>query len=96
MTIRPLGRQDLERLGKAAQVWFGQVTKLLNESPIVASLSGDTSHTVAPDPAAAPAGYSQVQVQQIVDLLVEVRAKQNVILDQQAAILTALAQPIGS
>lgn len=83
-------------MGKAAQMWTVEVTRLLNETPIVASLSGDTAHTVAPDPGAAPVVYDQAQIQQIVDLVIEVREKQNAALDILAQILTALAQPIGS
>lgn len=94
--IRPLGRGDVASLSKAAQTWVDEVTRTLLEAPIVADLSGDTSHTVEPDPADAPLLYDQAQAQEVVELLKAVRTKQNELLDLMGAVLAALAQPIGS
>lgn len=80
-----LGTQTLVGFPKDLDKWMRGVDRLLRDDPVVASLS-PLSGANAP---AAPAAYSQAQIQALVDAVNEARTMVN-------AIVAALAQPIGS
>lgn len=95
MTIKALGRQDLNQLPKALQQWLIEATRRLAAQEVVAALPFTLAPTGLPDAPAAAVAYTQADIQALVDLVNALKDNQGQIIALLGSIVEALGQPIG-